>query len=81
MAVQRPQCTQVRSTALEAAISGSRNCSAVNRVCIAQRPRSRNRWVRGRHRYSASSTSGIAIASQPNTVRSKAECSWKPLSN
>src|SRR5690242_11554673 len=38
VAVQSPQCTQVRSTWLAAAVPGSRNCSVVKFVCIVLNP-------------------------------------------
>src|SRR5690349_24207052 len=34
VAVQNPQWTQVRSTVLDEAVSGSRSCSAVKLVCM-----------------------------------------------
>src|SRR4051812_39734395 len=43
VAVHMPQCTQVRSTLLELAVSGSRSCSAVKLVCMNRLPESARR--------------------------------------
>ena len=56
VAVQKPQWTQVRSTWLEAAVSGSRSCSAVKLVCIGQP------WVRCRRSSSPATASQISAS-------------------